>query len=426
MVLSCVILPATGSAEVPEGYDPHDYQKLVSFLELPNGGGKNGDRISENYDPDHPSTWGGVTWSAFIPKKVTRIEWKNKGLIGSLDVNGFTELEYLDCSNDGMPGHEMNRSSVSEQLAGDCNQLSSLNAGGCSALEVLRCDNNQLGSLNVSGCSVLEILSCNSNQLSSLSVSGCPALEVLSCSNNELTSLDVSGCQALAQLDCGGNQLAFADLPPTPQGGAYDYGEQSEIVIGSGGVVMVGEEIDLSAYASVAGVDTVFTWRDGQGVITPATANGGKFAFGWAPVGKTVYCEMTNSAYQGLTLRTTAVRIDPTHQITFIKPTDANDENNPLNINSGSLVIARIDGDMSAVDTVTVSLDGVEEQQAAVAGGIVYYLLPAGLESGQHTITLELTTKDGGRISASVTFHWNSYRRGFGFGRFDLGDVDEQ
>lgn len=283
-----------------------------------------------------------------------------------------------------------------------------------------------VGNLDVSNCEALTDLACFGNQLSSLNVSGCSALEVLSCSNNELTSLDVSGCQALTQLDCGGNQLTFADLPPCPPGGTYEYGEQSEIVIGLSGAVMVGGEIDLSDQAEVGGADTVFTWYDDAGaIVTPTAADGGRFAFGWESVGKTVHCEMTHSAYPNLTLRTTEVRIDPTHQLTFIKPTAANDQSNPLNINGGSLVIARIDGDLSAVDGATISVDGGEEQQAAVTGGIVYYLLPAGLESGQHTITIELTTNDGGRILASVSFHWDSYRRGFGFGRFDFGDVNE-
>ena len=237
----------------------------------------------------------------------------------------------------------------------------------------------------------------------------------------------MSNCTALKWLNCNTNQLTFADLPLAlpVAGGTYQYSPQADLEIGSGGVVIVGEEIDLSEYAEAAGIGTVFTWYDGQVVTTPATANGGKFAFGWESVGKIVHCEMTNSAYPGLTLRTTGLRIDPTHQLAFIKPTDANDESNPLNINSGSLVIVRIDGDIGSVDGATVSVDGGEQQQAAVTRDIVYYLLPAGLQSGQHTITIELTTKDGGRIPASVSFHWNSRRRGFGFGRFDFGDVDE-
>ena len=86
VVLSCVILPAKGSAEAPEGYDPHDYQKLVSFLELPNGDGKNGNKISASYSPLDTSTWTWVGWTYTLPKKVSWIQWNVMGLVGSLDV----------------------------------------------------------------------------------------------------------------------------------------------------------------------------------------------------------------------------------------------------------------------------------------------------------------------------------------------------
>jgi len=113
VVLSCVILPAKGSAEAPEGYDPHDYRKLVSFLEQSNGDGKNGNRISEYYDPLDPSTWTRVIWTDTLPKKVRSIQWDWMGLVGSLDVSNCEALAYLACNG---------------------NQLGSLDVSSCSAL----------------------------------------------------------------------------------------------------------------------------------------------------------------------------------------------------------------------------------------------------------------------------------------------------
>ncbi|NLU42136.1 MAG: hypothetical protein GXX08_08020 [Firmicutes bacterium] len=198
-------------------------------------------------------------------------------------------------------------------------------------------------------------------------------------------------------------------------------------MIGSAGAILAGEEIDLSAQARVGEVDTVFSWYNSEGIeVTPTTASGGKFTFGGEFGGQTIYCRMTNSALPDLTLDTTDVFVElGPLQIVFIKPTAANDESNPANISSGSLVIARIDGDISAVSSVTISLDDGEKQQAVVAGGMVCHLLPAGLDDGGHTVTIELTMGDGTKISESVTFHWTSRRRGFGFGRFDFGNVDE-
>jgi hypothetical protein len=112
------------------------------------------------------------------------------------------------------------------------------------------------------------------------------------------------------------------------------------------------------------------------------------------------------------------------HQITFIKPTAANDINNPVNINSGSLVLATIgEEDMSEVESVTIKVDNDEEQALTPSGNTIYYLLPASLSNGEHTITIKLTNAAGQEITETVTFYWHSYRRGFGFGRFDFGEA---
>ena len=94
----------------------------------------------------------------------------------------------------------------------DYNQLTSLNASGCSALTSLNCSKNQLASLDLSGCTVLTKLNCYSNQLTNLDVSGCTALTKLDCRYNQLTSLNASGCTALTELDCSNNQLSSLDL----------------------------------------------------------------------------------------------------------------------------------------------------------------------------------------------------------------------
>ena len=92
------------------------------------------------------------------------------------------------------------------------NQLTSLGASGCTALEELDCSRNRLTSLDVSGCTALKWLMCENNQLTSLDVSGCTALEWLNCGGNQLTSLDVSKNTALTRLDCYNNQLTSLDV----------------------------------------------------------------------------------------------------------------------------------------------------------------------------------------------------------------------
>ena len=63
-ILVCALpafaLPAfDGGRTVPEGYNEHDYQKCLAFLETEDENGvKNGEKLSESYDPYDPETWG--------------------------------------------------------------------------------------------------------------------------------------------------------------------------------------------------------------------------------------------------------------------------------------------------------------------------------------------------------------------------------
>jgi len=94
----------------------------------------------------------------------------NKNILDLTGIEAFVNITQLYCQN---------------------NQLSSLDLGNNTALEVLRCENNQLTSLDVSNNTALEVLNCSSNQLSSLDVSNNTALKQLYCQNNQLTSLNL-------------------------------------------------------------------------------------------------------------------------------------------------------------------------------------------------------------------------------------------
>lgn len=465
------VLHRIGEYPTPAGYNDHDYQKLATFLELPNGEGKNGHKLNADYDPADPTTWTGVYWDSGETKRVARISWYSKDLTGSLDLSDCSALKNLNCLHNQLTSLDLKDCPALETLSCSFNELTSLDLSGCLALTKLYCDNNQLTvldlrdcsgleifychfngltSLDLSGCSDLEILYCSSNQLTNLNLGGCSALRDLDCNNNQLTgsldlsgcpdlqelrcnsnqleSLDLTGCEKLQILWCDNNQLTFSDLPVSlpVTGGTYRYFPQNPLPISAGGQIFAGEKIDLSAEAKIDGVNTVFTWYNEDGEeITPTTATNGVFIFDRYFAEQIIYCRMTNAKFPDLTLETTKVRIvepEP-HRITFIKPTAANDATNPVNINNGSLVIATISGDASTVTSVTIKVDEGQEQTVTLSGNTIYYLLPADLSTGGHTIIIKLTNTAGQIIEEAVTFHWNSYRRGFGFGRFDFGDV---
>ena len=162
----------------PEGYNDHDYQKLVAFLEQTDDEGvKNGEKLSDNYDPNDPTTWG-THWGN------RRFQW--------IESDGELRIQRI--------------------YVYMCRLRGTLNVSGCTALDFLDCGNNNLTTLDVSGCTALDYLSCYSNNLTTLDVSNNTALRELNCASNNLTTLDVSGCTALEDLWCYYNNLTTLDV----------------------------------------------------------------------------------------------------------------------------------------------------------------------------------------------------------------------
>ena len=161
----------------PGGYNDNDYQKLVTFLELEDESGvRNGEKISENYDPQDPTTWEGTTWEN---GNIFQIDFYDRNLIGKLDVSNCTELVELDCSY---------------------NQLTELDISNNTAMWYLDCGDNQLTELDVSNNTALVELACYDNQLTELDISNNTAMWILSCRNNQLTSLNLESSYSLSFL----------------------------------------------------------------------------------------------------------------------------------------------------------------------------------------------------------------------------------
>jgi len=87
----------------------------------------------------------------------------DKNLVGSLKLEGFTNLRKLTCS-----GHE----------------LIGLDVSDCSNLKELNCQNNQLNNLNVNKCSNLKNIDCsNNNNLKKLDLDTCANIEEVNINN---------------------------------------------------------------------------------------------------------------------------------------------------------------------------------------------------------------------------------------------------
>ena len=139
--------------------------------------------------------------------KITKLNCIHSQLT-SLNVQGLTALQELDCNNNDQLATLGVQGLTALQVL-DCsgNQLKTLNVQGLTALQKLNCSANKLPELNVQGCTSLQVLRCYDNKLSELNVQGLTALQKLDCSYNKLTELNVQGCTSLKGLDCYGNKL---------------------------------------------------------------------------------------------------------------------------------------------------------------------------------------------------------------------------
>ena len=194
----------------PGGYNDNDYQKLVTFLELEDESGvRNGEKISENYDPQDPTTWEGTTWEN---GNIFQIDFYDRNLIGKLDVSNCTELVELDCSYNQLTELDISNNTAMWYLDCGYNQLTELDVSNNTALVHLYCGDNQLTELDISNNTAMWYLDCGYNQLTELDVSNNTALVYLNCGYNQLTELDISNNTALEHLVCDNNQLTELDI----------------------------------------------------------------------------------------------------------------------------------------------------------------------------------------------------------------------
>ena len=227
--------PPTTRYATPDGYNDHDYQKMVAFFEQTDENGvRNGEKLSWDYDPTDPRTWrgydgdycrGSIGWTIvageyrlyeiFFGGRSNGNDAEPLELVGFLDVSGCTALTEVRCESLGdiqLTGLDVSGCAALEVLYCGGNELTELDVSGCTALTSLDCYENQLTELDISTNTELVWLYCYWNQLTELDVSANAALEVLTCYKNQLTELDVSTNAELYELDCSDNQLTELDV----------------------------------------------------------------------------------------------------------------------------------------------------------------------------------------------------------------------
>ncbi len=130
----------------------------------------------------------------------------------------------------------------------------------------------------------------------------------------------------------------------------------------------------------------------------------------------------TSEPVYSLSARLTVEEVTAVPEIIFVNPTENNDRFNPLTINSGSMILIELKGDLSEVEDVLISVDdelgGIFRPENKMSG-----LLAENLGTGSHTLSVTLYDVYEEIItSRSIEFYWENYRDGFGAGRFNFHD----
>lgn len=80
-------------------------------------------------------------------------------------------------------------------------------------LKILNCSNNELESVEINDSKKLDFIDCSNNRLEWLDLKGLIYIEIIDCSNNQIMELDLSDCNCLRQLTANNNDLKFLNLP---------------------------------------------------------------------------------------------------------------------------------------------------------------------------------------------------------------------
>ncbi|MBR3381774.1 MAG: hypothetical protein IKG85_01875 [Clostridia bacterium] len=170
--------------DTPAGYNANDYQRCAAFLEQEDESGvKNGEKLSDTYDPNDPDSWGvyvdsnGNSTVCFRfeefggEKRLVEIKANGSDLVGTMDMSGCTRLQTLNCV---------------------VNRLSGMVVDGCSALRILNFLENEVASVDVSDCPELTDLGAAANFVDELDLSNNPQLHNLFAGSGKMRELDLS------------------------------------------------------------------------------------------------------------------------------------------------------------------------------------------------------------------------------------------
>lgn len=266
--------------------------------------------------------------------------------INAIDLNQNTSLSELLCNNNQIKSLDLSKNTALTYLNSSDNQLTILDVSKNTALINMNCDDNNISNLDISNNKSLTELNCTGNQIKILDVTAATSLTILYCGNNKLGTLHISHNQ-LATLSCNNNRFSFSSLKSIIDNfPKLEYYSGDKIF--SPFDEEVSFEIDYSAEKKIDNITTSFTWYETSvGVVNEQyvleTNQPGVFKFLKAGI---YYCDMTNSSFENLQLRTENINIY---------------SNDPIDIPDANFKKA-------LVDNTAINIDGdseITEQEAS-------------------------------------------------------------
>jgi hypothetical protein len=126
-------------------------------------------------------------------------------------IEGFSSLQYLDCSINNIDTLNLNSNANLKYLNCSSNSLDLLRIDSLNALDTLKCSFNNLFDLNTDGNGSLTVLECSSNNIDFLNLDNNTFLGTVRCGHNNLSTLDLSELD-LYILQCEHNPITNINL----------------------------------------------------------------------------------------------------------------------------------------------------------------------------------------------------------------------
>ncbi len=165
-------------------------------------------------------------------------------------------------------------------------------------IKTLNINGSKLSSIDLTNHTKLATLNAQWNQFTTLDLSKMASKAIVFANNNNLESIKVPA--NMTRLQIKNNAFTFATLPINPTATATNYVFAPQAALNTS---ISGDNIvDLSSQAKVGEIESVFVWKSGDNTINDYTMTDGKFTF--TKDIQDVFCEITNSAFPGLTLTT--------------------------------------------------------------------------------------------------------------------------